>query len=292
METTRKITKTSTYIENLPLVAFGSGLFAQASQLVPSHAHSLLNPDYMLDPQKDWEKKFDSFSFKIYEKGGHVLPYRFYQPPTLESGMRYPLVLFLHGAGERGMDNRTQFLRFGPVPFWEKTPCFIIAPQCPSKPSNGEPDIGWVQTTFGAATHTMKEKPTWTMELAIEMLEKTIAENPVDTHRVYVTGLSMGGFGTWEIIQRKREFFAAAMPVCGGGDPAFASKLADLPLWVFHGTLDDTVKVERSRDMVAAITAASGKPNYTEYPNVKHDAWDPAYSDPKTWEWLFTQLKK
>ena len=126
----------------------------------------------------------------------------------------------------------------------------------------------------------------------MEAIKKVIAENKIDKKRIYVTGLSMGGFATWEILQREGKLFAAAMPVCGGGDLSYAPKLTGIPLWVFHGGADRTVPVTRSRDMVAAITQAGGSPKYTEYPGVDHDSWGRTYSNPEVWDWLFAQAKK
>lgn len=251
-----------------------------------------LHPNYKTDTLKKWEKQFTDFAFKTYAKNGHVLPYRFYQPPHPESGKKYPLVLFFHGAGERGDDNRLQFLRFTTVPFWETHPCYILAPQCPNRPVGGpDGDAVWVQTSFGAPSHTMKDKPSWPFQFSMELLEKIIKENNIDPSRIYVTGLSMGGFATWEILQREGHLFAAAMPVCGGADLNFAGKLTGIPLWVFHGDADTTVPPKRSRDIVNAIIQAGGKPIYTEFPGVGHGAWAVTYNDSKIWDWLFAQHK-
>ena len=251
-----------------------------------------LTPDYTAAPLPGWERKFTAFQFKTLAEDGHVLPYRFYQPVPVAEGKKYPLVVFFHGAGERGLDNRYQFFRFkGVTNFWEKHPCFIIAPQCPPKIGNQDGESTWVQTGFGAPSHTMKAVPPWPMRLARQVLEETVAENPIDTNRIYVTGLSMGGFATWDILQRDPEKFAAAMPVCGGADAAFAAKLAHIPIWVFHGSADTTVQPRRSRDMVAALVAAGGHPKYTEYPGVGHGAWDPTYSNMEVWDWLFAQTR-
>jgi hypothetical protein len=236
--------------------------------------NQLLSPDYTSAPLKDWEKQYSVFKFNVDKKDEHVLPYRFYQPAA-EPGKKYPLVLMMHGAGERGFDNRLQLSRLKGMPFWEKYPCFIITPQCPSKPAdNTDGESVWVKTSFGAPSN------------------KIIAENPVDTNRIYITGLSMGGFATWELIQRMPGLFAAAIPVCGGGDTTLAGKLISIPLWVFHGGSDHTVMVQRSREMVKCITDAGGHPKYTEYPGVDHNAWTQTYNNPEVWDWLFEQKKK
>jgi predicted peptidase len=101
----------------------------------------------------------------------------------------------------------------------------------------------------------------------------------------------MGGFGTWDIIQRHPTLFAAAMPVCGGGDTALAPQIKQIPVWAFHGDKDDTVKTSRSRDMIEALKKAGGTPRYTEYPGVRHDAWAPTYTNPAVLKWLFDQSK-
>lgn len=254
--------------------------------------NTLLSPDYVAKPEKDWEKPYHDFQFRISEKEELVLPYRFYSP-KIEQGKKYPLVLLMHGAGERGFDNRLQLLRLKSLPFWEKYPCFVVVPQCSQKPfdnTNGE--SVWVQTPFGAPDHRMQEKPTWPMQMTMDLLTKIMKEYPVDPSRVYVTGLSMGGFATWELIQRMPDVFAAAAPVCGGGDTIFAKKLVHIPLWVFHGDADKTVMTQRSRNMVKCITRAGGDPKYTEYPGVGHDAWTMTYNKPDIWDWMFAQVKK
>ncbi|HTJ79204.1 MAG TPA: prolyl oligopeptidase family serine peptidase [Rariglobus sp.] len=250
-----------------------------------------LTPDYTAYPEQKWEAKFKDFAFRTFSQEGQTLPYRIYHPAVMEPGKKYPLVLFMHGAGERGIDNRKQFLRFAPtIEFWKKYPCIVLAPQCPDLSQTIKGEGVWVQTSFGALKHTMNATPPWPMRLARALLAQTIKDNPVDTHRIYVTGLSMGGFATWDLIQRAPDEFAAAMPVCGGADLAFAPQLAHLPIWVFHGDADDTVPVSRSRDMVAALKAAGGHPVYTEFPGVGHGAWGPTYSTPEIWDWLFAQV--
>ena len=245
-------------------------------------------------PHKTWEEKYKVFNFVVYKHDGHILPYRLYVPLIQGSGKKYPLVLFLHGAGERGTDNRKQLFRFNTPAFWEKYPCFIVAPQCPET-SLGETndENTWVKTPFSSNRHSMELSPTWPMALSIQLLKEIVATYPVDRSRIYVTGLSMGGFGTWEILQRcPVKQFAAAIPICGGADLAFAPKFANIPLWVFHGGVDSTVLTQRSRDVVAAIRLAGGSPIYTEYPNVTHDCWTQTYQDMKVWDWLFAQRRK
>jgi predicted peptidase len=167
----------------------------------------------------------------------------------------------------------------------EKYPAFVVAPQC----GDGEQ---WVNVPWTDDQHTMPAKPSPYMKLTLEMVDNLIQALPVDTSRIYITGLSMGGFGTWDAVQRRPDFFAAAVPICGGGDTAEAKKIAHVPIWAFHGDEDGVVKPKRSRDMVAALKAAGGKPRYTEFITTGHDSWVQTYRNPEMYEWLFSQKKK
>ena len=129
--------------------------------------------------------------------------------------------------------------------------------------------------------------------LAMELLDDRLAALPVDPDRVYATGVSMGGNGVWDLLQRRPGFCAAAVPVCGGGDTNLASRLVSVPIRAFHGKADGIVPPFRSRSMVDAIRAAGGAlAELDEYPGVGHDAWNRAYGDPSTLDWLFAQRKK
>jgi len=231
----------------------------------------------------------EEFSAAVYRSAdGASLGYRIHLPEDIDGDREYPLILFFHGAGQRGSDNAQQ-LRFGPGELlaWSRQhqqPAIIVAPQCPLGQQ-------WVDTPWGADSHRMPEQPSASMKLAMGLLAELRATLPVDNSRIYVTGLSMGGFGTWDILQRMPDTFAAAVPICGGGDSSAAGAIKDVPLWVFHGDRDWVVKPRRSRDMVAALRAAGGKPRYTEYQGVAHDAWTPAYADQAMLAWLFAQHK-
>jgi predicted peptidase len=216
------------------------------------------------------------------------LPYRFLAPPTIDDGETYPLVIFLHGAGERGDDNRKQLIHglkeFVTPANREKYPCFIIAPQCPQEQR-------WVEVEWTLDAHTMPEKTSEPLRLTFELIEKLTSELPIDRSRIYVTGLSMGGYGTWDAIQRNPELFAAAVPVCGGGDETYAEGLRSVPIWAFHGNKDTVVKPRRSTSMVEAVNRAGGRAKLTMYEGVGHDSWNPAYADPEMLAWLFSQRK-
>lgn len=222
-------------------------------------------------------------------KGG-TLPYRMHVPAKMESGRIYPLVIHMHGAGSRGTNNLNQ-IRTGGADFiaWARRhgeEFVFVAPQCPAK-------MKWVDSPWKAKKSTMKESPTPYLRMAMEIIDDVRKRYPVDQDRIYVMGISMGGYATWELLQRRPELFAAALPCCGGGDSALASRLVDIPIWTFHGDRDGSVPVVRSRDMVAAIKAAGGtKIRYREYPGKGHNVWTPAFTDDSVFEWLFSQRRK
>lgn len=218
-----------------------------------------------------------------------VFKYRLLKPVTVEEGKKYPVVLFLHGAGERGTDNvgQLQYLpaQMSKSPWREKYPCFFIAPQC-------RPDKKWVEAPWGDKTSKPQGDPSDQMKVVIQILEKVLKENPADPARVYLTGLSMGGYGSWDLAMRMPERFAAIAPICGGGDERGAGKLAATPIWAWHGDADNAVPVERSRTMIAAIKSAGGKPKYTELKGVGHNSWTPAYDNPEGLvPWMFEQKR-
>ena len=216
--------------------------------------------------------------------------YRLLRPENIDPDKTYPLVVFLHGAGERGDDNAVQ-LKYFPAqmaqPRWrERFPCYVLAPQC-------RKGAKWVEVDWSQPeTHPTPADPGDQMKVVLQILKTTMAEEKVDAKRVYLTGLSMGGYGTWDLAIRHTELFAAAAPICGGADNTAVGKLKDLPVWVAHGDADNAVPVERSRLAVAALRAAGGKPVYVEMPGVQHDSWTPSYADNDGLvPWMFRQSK-
>lgn len=241
------------------------------------------------EPQPDLDKLLDKLTFT---KDQASLPYRLLKPDgyVKEGQDRYPLVIFLHGTVGRGADNVKQ-LRSGVEEFVKDAtrkqhPCFLAVPQCPS-------DKMWfnVGPNDAKGNLPLPQHPTEPAATVLDLIESLCSEHRIDRERIYVTGLSMGGYGTWDLISRRPELFAAAIPICGGGDPAQAEKLAKLPIWAFHGDADPLVPVARLRDMIAAIKKAGGEPKYTEYKGVGHDAWTPTYRDNAVLDWLFEQKK-
>lgn len=225
------------------------------------------------------------FSKQTYTNvAGDSLPYRQlvsdYDPVS-----KYPLVIFLHGSGERGNDNEAQLqwgvLNFASDAVMKMHRPIVIAPQCPKKEDWGN----------FSDDDKLLATPTKTMELVMELIQQTIKNLPVDTNRIYITGLSMGGFGTFDAITRYPELFAAAVPVCGGGDVSEAAAFATIPIWIFHGALDQSVSPLLSQNMVQALTKAGAHPGFTQYPEAGHFSWIAAYSDPMLVNWLFRQHK-
>ncbi|MCH2208605.1 MAG: prolyl oligopeptidase family serine peptidase [Lentisphaerales bacterium] len=231
------------------------------------------------------------FAFAEFNQADSSLKYRIFKPADYSENKKYSLILTLHGSSLRGSDNKAQLKESrGPMELKRyikknKLNAIIVSPQCPS----GE---RWVETPWYEDSHTMPEKPNPTMTLTIALMKSLIQNLSVDSNRVYVTGLSLGGFGCWDIIQREAEMFAAAIPICGGGDTAQAIKLKNLPIWIFHGDSDFVVKTKRSRDMFAALQKVQANVKYTEYPNTGHDSFTPTYNNDKVLDWLFKQVKE
>jgi predicted peptidase len=218
------------------------------------------------------------------DPAGVSLPYRLLKPEKYDSKQTYPLVVFLHGMGERGDDNDAQLLHgvaeFAKPDNRQKYPCFLMAPQCPKT------------TTWAKFGMEFQKDPTEAMRLLLDSIPGLMKAFSIDEKRVYITGLSMGGFGTWDALVRRPNLFAAAVPICGGGDVKTAEQISKTPIWVFHGAKDNAVPVARSRTMVEALKKAGGDPKYTEYPDEGHASWVPAYKDADMLAWLFAQKKK
>lgn len=213
---------------------------------------------------------------------GRVMPYRLFVPASYRKANRYPLIIWLHGGGGRGSDNLRQ-ITGGNVSgsrVWTKAenqsryPCLVVAPQC----AEGE-----MWATLDSA------EPTGQLLLALEIVEDLERRLSVDERRIYVAGQSMGGFGAWSLISAFPRRFAAAIPVCGGGDESKARELARENIWAFHGELDASVNVERSRAMITAIRRAGGNARYTEYKGEGHVIWEKVFREPELLAWTFAQ---
>ncbi len=233
------------------------------------------------------EMVLDTFEAMNYtsETGG-ILPYRLLKPKDYNPEKKYPLVVFLHGSGERGNDNKAQLKHavksFLNEEIRDKYPAFVLAPQCPK-------DDRWSVFKEGdpAERFWLSETPSETMKLLLELIDYTKETYSIDERRLYATGLSMGGHGTYDMLLRNPGMFAAAVVVCSFIDVREASILAETPLWIFHGEEDQVVPVDHARVLVNALEMVGGKPKYTEYPATNHNSWEQAFAEDKMYSWLF-----
>ncbi len=228
-------------------------------------------------------QKKHRFTKEIFVNEQDTLLYNLLKPDNFNSNQKYPLVIFLHGAGERGNDNESQLIHSIKIfdKFQSKYPCFVIAPQCPKNQR-------WVEIDWRLDSHKQSEKLSTPLKLTIELLNFFKKNTNIDKNKIFVTGLSMGGFGTWELLSRLPNEFACAVPVCGGGDENQAYNMKNTDIWAFHGGKDKVVKVQRSRNMVQAIKKLSGKKiKYTEFKNIGHFCWNKVYNE-NLLKWMFS----
>lgn len=198
------------------------------------------------------------------------LDYLLYLPPNYKSQAAWPMILFLHGVSDRGSDVE-QVKRTGLPSLIEKGqsfPFIIVSPQCPAGDA-------WV----------------WKLEALSALIDEVASQYKVDPDRIYVTGLSMGGFGSWALAAYSPERFAAIVPICGGGEVTSMPRLKRLPVWAFHGAKDDVVPVERTQQLVDALAQLHGDVKCTIYPELKHDSWTATYDNPELYKWLLEQRR-
>ncbi len=206
------------------------------------------------------------------------------------------LFCFFMGAGERGSDNQRQLTHgaklFATDYLREEYPAIVIFPQCPE-------ESYWASVDVDRSSYPINlefkynEGPTKPLEMVMDLLETTIEHEYTNDRQVYLMGLSMGGMGTFELLNRKPDTFAAAIPICGGGDPDTVSMYAkNTPLWVFHGAQDNVVNPLQSMEMVSALLKTGAHPKFTMYDFANHNSWDPAFAEPDLLPWLFSKKKE
>lgn len=252
----------------------------------------------------------NNYITRVYtDPNGMQMTYYLYIPRNYNSKQQYPLVLLLHGGGERAnvkntpAQNSNVIMRQAYVKVWgpgypgpdtpdvqARWPAFIVVPQVvlPNQ---------WVNVPAWHGSYTLAAQPSDSLRMAKAIVDELQREyTNIDPHRLYITGLSMGGYGVWDAIERWPTYFAAAAPLAGAGDPSKAARLVNLPIWDFHGAKDTTVPVSGSHDMIQAIQAAGGHPRYTEYAGSGHEIWDKVYSTmngpsptPGFFAWFFSQ---
>lgn len=255
--------------------------------------------------------KFESY---LHTMDSTTIPYRMFIPEKAKNE-KLPLIIALHGAGERGNDNQKHIELHRIATVWvdslnqNEHPCFVIAPQCPEEQK-------WVDVNWGTETYDFKNTPI-SNELATvsNLIDSLILKYPIDESRIYITGLSMGGFGSWYLLMNNPNRFAAAIIMSGSADPQMACEIKNIPIWDFHGNIDAAVPVEGSRKMIRAISNCGkdvlliSDPNnkafldsenevkriidsehiYTEYKDKGHAIWKESYDNWLVREWLFSK---
>jgi len=238
----------------------------------------------------------DLYGTKTFINNLDTLNYRILYPKNFSENKQYPLVLFLHGAGERGSNNTSQLAHgsklFASDENRDAFPAIVIFPQCPQ-------DDYWANASVDRTTQPLTLKfanggePTKALSLVIKLMDDMVAKPFVNKQQIYVGGLSMGGMGTFEMLSRKPAMFAAAFAICGGGNTEAAKTYATTTeLWIFHGAKDDVVIPQLSVDMVSAILKYGGTPNFALYADANHNSWDAAFAEPELLPWLFSKSKK
>lgn len=242
---------------------------------------------------QEMDIKTGEYLYKQFERGNDVLNYRILFPHDFDKSKKYPLLLFLHGAGERGSDNEKQLTHGGQLflDSLEKYPAIVVFPQCPRSDywaNLYRPDSIGFDRKFD---FFYDSDPNPSMKMLMALMEEMLDKPFIDKERFYVVGLSMGGMGTFELSYRMKNKVAAAMPICGGGDVKKAAEMTGLPYWVFHGKKDNVVNPQYSVNMVNAINDAGGEAKITLYWDANHNSWDPAFAEEDFLKWMFAQRR-
>jgi predicted peptidase len=231
----------------------------------------------------------ERFAKLTYVKGSDTLQYRLAYPIDYDARKKYPLLLYLHGNGERGSDNQTPLLRV-PAALISATglqryPCFMLVPQCPKKQV-------WVDFPHFPKSLGTSAQPTRPAQLTLSLVDELVHQLAIDTDRMYITGYSSGGEGALDLLTRRPTLFAAAIPVCSVSDTSQARSISTIPVWLFHGSADSVNRAEYSRLMVASLRQHGGNPIYTEYRGAGHNIVQQAYAEEGLFDWLFRQKKR
>lgn len=240
---------------------------------------------------------FSAYKKEFFIRGEDTLRYRILYPENYKKGKAYPLIVFLHGSGERGNDNEAQLFHGGDLflkdSLRKQFPAIVIFPQCPANDTWSRFPGGHRDTT-AAFNLTLNTLDLTTPERLAKQLIDSFAENKVaDKKRIYLGGLSLGGFGTYDLVIHYPGYFAAAFPICGQANvKLYTEKAAKVPVWIFHGALDNVVDPQPDRNLIAALQSMGVKnAKYTEYPNAGHNSWDSAFAEPGLLPWLFSYKK-
>lgn len=232
------------------------------------------------------------FQKKWMVQGGDTLPYRLLLPENYDASKKYPVIFFLHGAGERGNDNEKQLVHGAKIflkdSIRKKYQAIVIFPQCGT--NSYWSNVLRIYDDSSRNFYFIKDAaPTRYMDLANQLVHFVMQTYPVNKKQVYVGGLSMGGMGTFELVYRNPDLFAAAFPICGGADPETAKKIKNVNWWIFHGDKDNVVPPLHSEKMVESLKKEKANVKFTLYPEANHNSWDPAFAEPELFKWLFMQ---
>jgi len=262
---------------------------------------------------QEWlDKNLDSVMVRktFLSSNGLKLQYRLFISPSYNGSEKIPLLVHLHGRGDRGTDNRPEI--YNKLPLFNglnsivspntqnRYPSIVLVPQCSDKTVNEE-WAKWVgntpETPFMGlgkdGSYTMTENPSQSGFAVLELIDSILKEYIIDKNRVYITGISMGGFGTWEYVGRRPELFAAAVPMAGFSDPSIVDMVKHTPFWIFHGGADKSNPVEGSQNMYQLLTEAGADVQYTEYPGAEHSpAFKMAWKEAELLPWIFSQVKE
>lgn len=265
--------------------------------------NSLKSIEYSINIEReDITPVVNKFIKLIYtdKETGETMPYRLYIPEGYDGTKSYPLVLFLHGGGERGSDNEAQLIANQGATIWAKPeeqakrPCFVLAPQAHNQWNGG---FGLTRNSNNVIDLTNVFEPTKDLKMAYNVLQEVLKNYKIDQKRVYSTGVSQGGFGTWNLNIMYPETFAAMVPICGGANPVFSDKLLNKPIWAFHAEADPIIPVSYTQNIIKSLLTKGAKPIYTEYDKttyikpVEHFSWILAYKNEDMRIWLFNQKK-
>lgn len=232
---------------------------------------------------------------KYFVEGNDTLKYRIMWPENYSRGNKFPLIVFLHGAGERGSDNSKQLVHgaslFAREEIRKQYPAIVIFPQCPVNDSWANYKIG--RDSSGNRTFNIQpgKEATRSLQLVEKLIRHFKQEAKVNNKRIYIGGLSMGGMGTFEITRRNPKWFAAAFPICGATDASIADDVKKISWWIFHGAKDDVVPPHSSIAIAGELKKEKADVKFTLYPDANHNSWDPAFAEKDLLPWLFSKKK-
>ncbi len=235
----------------------------------------------------------ENYLYASFSHNGKTLPYRYLEPQNIKANKKYPVVLFLHGAGERGTDNEAQLLhcsgQFLNPAVRDTYPAYVFFPQAPQGAFWSIPDR---LTELSQAMFAAVAEPSWQLQTLKAMIDSISQLPNVDSKRIYIMGISMGAMATYELCWRYPHLFAAAVPICGGADVNRLANAAEIPWRIYHGDADQVVPVTFSRTAYQTLKNAGAKIIYREFAGCTHNSWNPAFNDSDLFPWLFKQKRK